>query len=288
MKKVLVILMMVLLCSCVSKKTFNTNYDYIHEIDYSNSDTFDFNIRSKEYLLVNLSEFKVEYACDADKIIYPASLTKLMTLDTVLNTFDDLFDTSYVSYEQIDDLISQDASLAHLQEDYDYSLYDLLYGLMLPSGADAALALENYFIKNGLNLIEEMKVQLDRLGCSDTNFVNSTGLHDDNHYTTLNDLLIILLDVLSFEDGRKILETTNYLTQDNILLRSTLQLLQVDDIKVLGGKTGYTDESGQSVIVLYKANNRSYVLMVANAMAESYYKQIYHLKDAMEIMSHLY
>ncbi len=287
MKKILVLLICLLLCSCEAK-TFNHNYDDIHEIDYSSARTFDFDIRSNEYMLVNLSEFKVEYCKDNDLRIYPASLTKLMTLDTVLNTFDDLSVTSSISNEQIIDLINQDASLASLQADYEYTLYDLLYGLMLPSGADAAIALENYFIENNLNLMEQMKLQLDKLNCNDTNFVNSTGLHDDNHYTTLNDLLKILLDVLSFESGREILETVNYLSEDHILFRSALQLINVDGVKVLGGKTGYTDESGQSVIVLYKANNRSYALFLANAMADSYYKQRYHLDDAMEIMNQLY
>ncbi len=287
MKKILVLLICLLLCSCEAK-TFNHNYDDIHEIDYSSARTFDFDIRSNEYMLVNLSEFKVEYCKDNDLRIYPASLTKLMTLDTVLNTFDDLSVTSSISNEQIIDLINQDASLASLQADYEYTLYDLLYGLMLPSGADAAIALENYFIENNLNLMEQMKLQLDKLNCNDTNFVNSTGLHDDNHYTTLNDLLKILLDVLSFESGREILETVNYLSEDHILFRSALQLINVDGVKVLGGKTGYTDESGQSVIVLYKANNRSYALFLANAMADSYYKQRYHIDDAMEIMNQLY
>ena len=287
MKKILVLLICLLLCSCEAK-TFNHNYDDIHEIDYSSARTFDFDIRSNEYMLVNLSEFKVEYCKDNDLRIYPASLTKLMTLDTVLNTFDDLSVTSSISNEQIIDLINQDASLASLQADYEYTLYDLLYGLMLPSGADAAIALENYFIENNLNLMEQMKLQLKKLNCNDTNFVNSTGLHDDNHYTTLNDLLKILLDVLSFESGREILETVNYLSEDHILFRSALQLINVDGVKVLGGKTGYTDESGQSVIVLYKANNRSYALFLANAMADSYYKQRYHLDDAMEIMNQLY
>lgn len=287
MKKIFILLICLLLCSC-NNKTIEINYDDIHEIDYSKSKTFNFNIRSREYMLLNLSEFKVEYSKDADRIIYPASLTKLMTLDTVLNTFDDLFDTSSVTHEQVSDLIAENASLAYLKEDREYSLYDLLYGLMLPSGADAALALENYFKDNDLDLLEQMRMQLDKLGCNKTNFVNSTGLHDDDHYTTLDDLLKILLDVLSFEDGRKILETVNYITEDHLLFRSALQLIKVDDIKVLGGKTGYTDESGQSVIVLYRANNRSYALFLANAMAESYYKQIYHLNDAMEIMRNLY
>ena len=89
MKKILVLLICLLLCSCEAK-TFNHNYDDIHEIDYSSARTFDFDIRSNEYMLVNLSEFKVEYCKDNDLRIYPASLTKLMTLDTVLNTFDDL------------------------------------------------------------------------------------------------------------------------------------------------------------------------------------------------------
>ena len=84
------------------------NYDEVEELSYS--------IHSNEYLLVRMSDFKVLNSKDADKIIYPASLTKLMTLDAVLHLVPDLNTTSSISYEQVQELIDEDASLAYIKE----------------------------------------------------------------------------------------------------------------------------------------------------------------------------
>ena len=132
-----------------------------------------------------------------------------------------------------------------------------------------------------------MNKQLKQLRCNDTNFVNTTGLHDDEHYTTLNDLFKIVMDVLSFEEGRKILETTRYRTSDGIILMSSLKFTERDDVTILGGKTGFTTESGESVLVLFKKNNRSYILIVANAEGNPYEQEFFHFEDVMEIISTL-
>ena len=287
MKKVLIIFICLLMFGCKPEEKY-VDIDTINNFNYDDISTLDFDLHSQEYLLFRASDLKVMYSKDADKKIYPASLTKLATLDTVLNLVNDLNETSNISSGQFWDLIAEDASVAYIQTDYDYTMKDLLYALILPSGADAAIALENYFTNRDMNLVEEMNKQLNKLGCSNTNFVNTTGLHDDNHYTTLNDLLKIVMDVLSFEQGRELLETTSYKTEDNIHLRSTLKILDNNKANILGGKTGFTDESGQSVIVLYKANNRSYILLIANAMGDPYNDEFWHFEDAIEIIDQLY
>ena len=287
MKKIfLVLLVCLMLCGCKTEKT--VDLDSINEFNYDDVTTLDFDVHSSEYLLVRTSDFKVLYSKDANTIIYPASLTKLMTLDTVLHLENDLYQTSSITYDQVWDLIYDDASLANIRIDTEYTLKDLLYALVLPSGADAAVALENYFSNKGLNLVEEMNKQLKELGCYDTNFVNTTGLHDDNHYTTLNDLLKIVMDVLKFDEGRQLLETMYYYTEDDLLMRSSVRSIKNNKAEILGGKTGYTTESGQSVIVLYKANNRSYILLLANAMGDYSLEQYWHYDDAMEIINQLY
>lgn len=287
MKKILIILICIMICGCKPEEK-HVDLNTINNFNYDDISTFDFDLHSQEYLLFRVSDLKLMYSKDADKKIYPASLTKLMTLDTVLNYVNDLSETSSITNEQFWDLIAQDASVAYLKTDYEYSLKDLLYALVLPSGADAAVALENYFARNDMDLIEQMNVQLKKLECNDTNFVNTTGLHDDNHYTTLNDLLKIVMDVLSFDEGRKLLETTSYKTEDSIRLSSTLRVIKNNKAQILGGKTGFTDESGQSVIVLYKAKNRSYILMIANAMGDPYNDEFWHFEDTLEIIDRLY
>ncbi len=287
MKKLFFIICCLLfLCACKEKK--NVDITEINDFVYDDISQFNFDIHSKEYLLVRLSDFKVLYSKEADKKIYPASLTKIMTLDTVLNLIPNLDDVSSISQEQINLLIEENASIAYLEADYEYTIRELLYALILPSGADAAVALENYFINHGMNLVEEMNKQLKSIGCDDTNFVNTTGLHDDNHYTTLNDILKYTIDVLSYEEGRKILESFTYTTKDGILLFSTLLYIQNDCVEVLGGKTGFTDESGQSILVLYRAKNRSYILITANAPGDPSLDQYWHYQDAIEIMNNLY
>lgn len=289
MKKILIIVLCFSLLGC-EKEIVEKHVDLnsVNEINYSNVGSFEFPIHSNEYLVIRMSDFKVLFSKDADKLMYPASLTKLLTMDTVLNVVSDLDEKSYVSVSQVNDLIADDASLAYIQTDYEYTIKDLLYALILPSGADAAVALENYFDKLGLNLVEEMNKQAKDLGCLNSNFVNTTGLHNDNHYTCLNDLLKIVMDILTYDEGRRLLETTRYTMNDGTLLHTTIRLFSNDEINALGGKTGYTSESGQSIIVLFKKNNRSYLLMTGNAMGDISENQYWHFEDAMEIMNYLY
>ena len=289
MKKTLILILCLLLCSCKNETVEkHVDLDSVNEFDYSNVDTFNFPVHSNEYLLIRMSDLKAMYEKDADKIMYPASLTKLLTMDTVINIVDDLSVRSSISSEQVDELIADDASLAYIQTDYEYTIKDLLYALILPSGADAAVAIENYFDSLGLDLVEEMNKRAKELGCLNSNFINATGLHDDNHYTTLNDLLKIVLDILNNEEAKKVIETLHYKMEDGTFVKTTLRLFSNDEVKALGGKTGYTSESGQSVIVLFKKNNRSYILMVANAMGDLSLDQYWHFEDAIEIMNYIY
>lgn len=269
------------------EKVSYISMDDINNYDYSNVKTFNLDLHSQEYLLIDLSEYKVLYGYDYEKVIYPASLTKLVTLDTFLHLFSDLADTSSFSNAQRIDLMQQDASLAKLEVDYQYRLIDLLYALILPSGADAAVCLENYAKQNGYDLVEEMNKLCNTLGCKSSHFTNTTGLHDDDLYTSLSDLLLIVEDLLQYEVATNILETVEYMLPNDNQIFSTMFLLKTQKINVLGGKTGNTDESGQSVIVFYQYKNHSYVLMLANAMGH-HYKEYYHLDDASTIFEYLY
>ncbi|MBP5279167.1 MAG: D-alanyl-D-alanine carboxypeptidase [Erysipelotrichaceae bacterium] len=252
------------------------------------SEEFDFRIHSNAYMLVDLSNFIVQYKYRADNKIYPASLTKVVTLDVVLNLAESLDDLSYVTYNQVEALIREDASLAYIQRDYEYTLRDLLYALILPSGADGAVALENYFTDRGMDLVEEMNRQCEKLGCSNSHFVNTTGLHENDHYTSLSDLFLVVMDVLKFEEGRQIMESLYHTLEDGTKLATSVRVAQNSKTKVLGGKTGYTPEAGQNLIVLYKSKGRSYVLLIANAYGSYINDEYWHFEDAFNIFEHLY
>ena len=275
-----------LLCSC-SEDVLLLDTSNINQIK-DRSEEFDFRIHSNAYMLVDLSNFIVQYKYRADNKIYPASLTKVVTLDVVLNLAESLDDLSYVTYNQVEALIREDASLAYIQRDYEYTLRDLLYALILPSGADGAVALENYFTDRGMDLVEEMNRQCEKLGCSNSHFVNTTGLHEDDHYTSLSDLFLVVMDVLKFEEGRQIMESLYHTLEDGTKLATSVRVAQNSKTKVLGGKTGYTPEAGQNLIVLYKSKGRSYVLLIANAYGSYINDEYWHFEDAFNIFEHLY
>ena len=125
------------------------------------------------------------------------------------------------------------------------------------------------------------------LGCTNSHFTNPTGLHDDDLYTTLNDYFLIVLDTLQNDYARKILKSTFYRAHDDTPFMSTLLRGLNDNVNVLGGKTGTTDESGQSVMVFYEKDNRNYMLIVANALGYKQ-KEYFHMEDILKIFDELY
>lgn len=288
-KKIFILFITLLLISgCAEKKEpYVFTVDDLPDLDYSNIQEFDFDLHSQEYLLVNLSELNVLYGKDIDKQIYPASLTKLFTLDTILHLCDNLDDTSFITREQHDYLIEENASIAWLEVNEPYTIEELLYALILPSGADAALALENCVSLKGYNLVDEMNKLCENLGLNNSHFTNTTGLHDDDLYTTLDDILKLVIDVLKYDTARKILKSTNARLHDDTPTISTLIATLNPYVHIYGGKTGTTDESGQSVLVFYEYQNRNYMLIVANAMGHKY-KEYFHLDDALKVFEQLY
>ncbi|MBQ6559583.1 MAG: D-alanyl-D-alanine carboxypeptidase [Erysipelotrichaceae bacterium] len=275
-----------MLCSC--QKNLRT-YDpsEINVLD-DKAEILPFGVHSYGYLLVDLTDFDILYSDHNNEKIYPASLTKVLTMDTVLSLFEDLDDTSFVTYEQVEAMIREDASLAYIRRDYVYSLRDLLYALILPSGADAAVALENYFKMHGLDLVDEMNKHALELGCTSSHFMNTTGLHDDNHYSSLDDLYLIVMDTLNYKEGRKVLTSLEYEMEDGQMMYSSVGNVLNHDTQVLGGKTGYTPEAGQNILVLYRYHNKPYLLLTCGAPGSLAERKFYHYEDALEIFGKLY
>ena len=283
---ILLLAISIALYALLSVPSFDSsNYNQIKDI----SEEFDFNLHSFGYKLVDLSDFEILYEKNNTVQIYPASLTKVMTLDTVLNLTDSLDDVSHVTSAQVDYLIEEDASLAYIQRDTDYTLRDLLYGLILPSGADAAFALENYFNERGIDLVEQMNIQAAKLGCTNSVFKNTTGLHDGDHHTTLDDLFLIVMDCLKYEEGRKILSSLYYMLEDGTRITTGIRSVNENPaVEVLGGKTGYTPEAGLNIIVLYRNRGRSYVLLSCNAMGDIFNDEFWHFDDTLTVFANLY
>ena len=283
------IIYLVYLMNDKEEPVFNIDDLHINEIDYSESKELALDLYSKEYLLMRLNDFKVLYAKDIDKIIYPASLTKVLTMDAVLDVCENIEDTSSYSDYELDELIEANASLAGLKTNTEYTIKELLNALILPSGADAAECLSNYVEDKGYDLIDLMNKKCEELKLQNSHFTNPTGLHDDDLYTTLNDYSKIVIDTLLKSDAKHVLKTME-IEQDDKTYKSTLIALadRDDNIEVYGGKTGFTLEAGMNILVLYEVDNRSYMLILANAEGSPYKDGLHHEEDVNLIFDYLY
>ena len=149
---------------------------------------------SDSILLVNMDSGQSVFEKDPDSKRYPASTTKIMTYIIAVEHIDDLDNTRIpIKQEVIDTLEGTGSSLANVAEHVGESMtaIDLLYSMMVPSGNDAAMVLADYVGGGNIdNFVKMMNDKAQELGCENTHFANPDGLHDDNHYTTLQDYYI--------------------------------------------------------------------------------------------------
>lgn len=270
-----------------NKVTLNTLS--INDLNYDDMKQLDISLYSNSYMLVRLNDFKVLYGKNIYNQFYPASLAKVMTLDTVVNNVNNLNDTSYLTNDDYSLLIEENASLAGLKTNYNYTINDLLYALVLPSGGDSALALENYFSNNNLNLVNLMNTQVANLNLNNSHFTNTTGLHDNNLYTSLDDYTKIVINCLLNKEAKNVLKNTTYTLEDGLTVSSTLiDLTNITSATVYGGKTGFTGQAGENIMVLFNKDNRSYLLILQGANGNPYNSgEKYHIYDASSIIEYI-
>lgn len=211
----------------------------------------------------NLDTKEVLYNQNIYEKLYPASTTKIMTAYIIVRNAN-LDDMVTVNAEAVDQ--PSDSSVAHLKEGDVISVRDLLYGLMLPSGNDAAIMLADYYSGSVAAFAEEMNKEANRLGATHTHYVNANGLPDDDHYTTVYDMYLIFSAALQEQTFVDLISTTyhdavytdkagNQVTNSwhNTNGYMTGAFKTPEGFQIIGGKTGTTNEAGYC-LVLYSIN----------------------------------
>ena len=129
---------------------------------------------------------------DSEGRIYPASMTKMMTVLVAIEELEDLDQEILLTDEIFAGLVEEDATQAGFQPGESVSVRDLLYGAMLPSGAECCRALANAArgLQRGICGADEQKAE--KLGMENTQFQDTTGLHDPEHYSSVKDMAILL------------------------------------------------------------------------------------------------
>lgn len=212
-------------------------------------------IISQSAILMDSNTGKILYSKNETSKMYPASTTKIVTAILVLENcnLDDIVTVDYDAVMSIPD----GYSTAYLQINEQLTVEQLLQLLLIHSANDAANVLAQYVGGSIESFVSMMNTKVNELGLSNTHFTNAYGMHDENHYTTAQDLAIIMKYCIKNEDFRRIagsascaIPATNaYGTRQ---YTSTNELIIPNNSNyypyLTSGKTGYTSQAGDCLV----------------------------------------
>lgn len=217
-------------------------------------------ISAKAYGVVNLNEELVMFKKNPNLILPPASVTKIMTAIVALENYD--LDKSVVVPPQCTKL--NGSSVGFLANEV-LTLQDLLYGLLVRSGADAACAIAS--INSQEEFIDKMNKKADELGMTNTTFQNEIGFDAENsHFSTINDLEKLTLYALKSGVFRKLVGTTE-VTLTSLNPGTSYKIKSTNDLLftipgTVGIKTGFTQNAGECLSYLYENKGQSILITI--------------------------
>jgi D-alanyl-D-alanine carboxypeptidase (penicillin-binding protein 5/6) len=239
-----------------------------------------FQLNSKAVELVNLDTDTSVFEQNASQKMYPASTTKIMTFIIVIEHVKNV-DTATMTYTDKEKKMidGTGSSTAGLKVGEKFSIHQLLYAMMVPSGNDAALLLADYVSGGDVDkFVEMMNQKAKALGCTGTHFANPDGLPDDNHYTTARDMATMAKYAMTLNYFMEVCNTTVYnltpLNQPTIKRQLTTTNAMIDrgsqgglyyNPYVKGIKTGHTSKSGRCLVSTAVYGGRTYLCVVMGA-----------------------
>ena len=200
----------------------------------------------------------------------PASMTKVMTLLVACEHLSDLSEKVEITQDIVDYVQKEGASNCGFKAGEKVTVQDLLYGLILPSGADAALALVRHIAGSEAQFVNLMNQKAQELGISaTTHYTNCTGLYDADHYTTAKDMALVMKYAAADPYASAVLSTRSYTTKasnkhSSGLSFSNLFLKRIDGQETGGeammAKTGYVAKAGNCAVSYFTAaSGRHYI-----------------------------
>lgn len=192
-------------------------------------------------ILVHMDSGDVLYEKNADERMLIASITKLMTA-LVVSEQCDLQDEVTVSREDC----AVEGSSVYLKPGESYTVEELLYGLLLSSGNDAATALARYVGGSAKGFAELMNQKAESLGLNDTHFSNPHGLDAEDHYSSAADVAKIMSNAMRSEIISQILGTKSRTVGETTCINHNKLLWNYEGC--IGGKTGYTMAAGRTLV----------------------------------------
>lgn len=267
-KKLLIIILYLSLIVVNRSKAIALNNDWPYYSD---------EITSKAALVMDADSSKILYSYNQNTRLYPASLAKIMTAIIVLDYVNGNYDTMVnFSYTAVTRDIDRNSVTIGASAGDQLSVKDCLYSLLLPSANDAANALAEYVAGSINDFALLMNEKAEFLGLKNTHFVNPSGLHDDNQYTTAYDMAKILQYAMSYPFFFQISSSVSYKHAPIRRYRnpenSNNQVLNTNSIMVPGsgyyyqgitsGKTGHTKLAGYNIASSARKNGMNLICVV--------------------------
>ncbi len=243
----------------------------------------EFNITSKSVILYNMNENKVLYELKSNEKLQIASLTKIMTVITAIEHNDDLNKEVVITNDMLKG-ISEYTQVGFKEGDRP-TIKDLLYGSMLPSGADAVNALAISTSGSIDKFVELMNEEAKKLKLNDTLFDNPIGMDSENNYSTASDIAKLLIYSLKNKTFKEVFTAREYKIEClNKTVKTTLvsysRSYGLDVSQITGAKSGFTDGAGLCLASTSTFDDVNYLLITLGASTKSRSNAV---RDSLEI-----
>ena len=220
-----------------------------------------FDSKAKSALLIDYDSGQELFIKNKTDKIFPASMSKLMTLYVLFDSLErdivslkDEFPVSMNAYQK-------EGSTIYAELGTEISVEDLIRGIIVSSGNDACIIVAESLAGSEDNFVDQLNFYAKEMGLSNSNFMNSSGLHDENHYSTVEDLTILAKRIIEdFPDYYYYFSDTSF-TWNKITQYNRNNILK-SNVGVDGLKTGYTSKSGYGIIVSSEKDNKRLIAIV--------------------------
>lgn len=213
-------------------------------------------ISAKQAILIDSKSGEVLFEKNADEKGYPASTTKIMTALVTLDICEEIGAPVDTLVKIPEEAVGVEGSSLYLKKGEERTLENLLYGVMLRSGNDGATALASIMGGNVEHFVDLMNEKARKLGCTGTNFVNPSGLYDENHYTTARDLSKIARCAMENKTFRQVAGAKSWEEYQN----KNKTVFQYDG--ATGIKIGFTKMSGRTLVASSKRQGTELICVV--------------------------
>lgn len=230
-------------------------------------------ITSETGVLMDADSGILLYSKGGDEIRYPASITKIMTLLLAVENCSLKEDVVFTETGTRD--ISWDSGNIGMQVGEVMSMRACLYALVIRSANEVAAQIAEHVGGTEQHFVDMMNERAAQIGCTNTHFVNASGLPDPDHYSTAHDMALIMREGLKNKKFRRIIGATDYtikptnMNSESRVLHTHHPMLAPESNYhydgCIGGKTGYTSEAGNTLVTAAEKNGTTYITVTMKA-----------------------